>query len=130
MSREEKGLSMKLEYLDLNMKPVDQKNLGQGTDFMAVCRVTNNTFTTVDNIALTQMVPSGWEIRNTRLFETVTGVKESTYDYRDFRDDRVNTYFSLGKGETKTFVMVRSNVQGKLLFQVSGQYSQSNRSEN
>ena len=106
LTREEKGLIMKLEYLDMKMKPVDPKNLEQGSDFMMVARVTNNTFTSVDNIALTQMVPSGWEIQNTRLFEAVTGIKESSSDYRDFRDDRVNTYFSLGRGETKTFVMI------------------------
>jgi alpha-2-macroglobulin len=73
---------------------------------MMVVKVTNNTFSMSDNISLSQMVPSGWEIQNTRLFEAVTGIKESNYDYRDFRDDRVNTYFSLGKGETKTFVMI------------------------
>ena len=52
------------------------------------------------------MIPSGWEIQNTRLFETVTEIRESSYDYRDFRDDRVNTYFSLIRGETKSFVIV------------------------
>ncbi len=60
---------MKVDYLDMDLKPVDQTNLEQGTDFMMVVRVTNNTFPSVDNIALTQMVPSGWEIQNTRLFE-------------------------------------------------------------
>ena len=69
ITREEKGLAMKVEYLDMKMKPVDQKNLEQGADFMMVARVSNNTFTRIDNIALTQMVPSGWEIQNTRLFE-------------------------------------------------------------
>jgi uncharacterized protein YfaS (alpha-2-macroglobulin family) len=69
-------------------------------------KVINNTFRMVDNIALTQMVPSGWEIQNTRLFEAEYGIKESKYDYRDFRDDRVNTYFALEQGETKTFVLV------------------------
>ena len=44
ITREEKGLSMKLDYLDMKMKPVDQKNLEQGSDFMMVARVTNNTF--------------------------------------------------------------------------------------
>jgi hypothetical protein len=106
LTREEKGLTMKIDYLDMKMKPLDQKNLEQGTDFMMVARVSNNTFTQVDNIALTQMVPSGWEIQNTRLFEAVTGITESTFDYRDFRDDRVNTYFTLSKGESKTFVMI------------------------
>jgi hypothetical protein len=99
-TREEKGLSMKIDYLDMALKPADQKNLKQGSDFIMVVKITNNTFSMIDNIALTEMVPSGWEIQNTRLYETDYGIKESTYDYRDFRDDRVNTYFSLTyKGE-------------------------------
>jgi uncharacterized protein YfaS (alpha-2-macroglobulin family) len=104
--REDKGLSMKIDYLNLNLQPLDQKNLKQGSDFMMVVKVSNNTFTKVDNIALNQMVPSGWEIQNTRLFEANYGIKESTCDYRDIRDDRVNTYFSLNQGETKTFVLI------------------------
>jgi uncharacterized protein YfaS (alpha-2-macroglobulin family) len=104
--REDKGLAMKIEYVGLDMKPVDQKNLKQGSDFMMVAKVTNMTFSTIDNIALTQMIPSGWEIRNTRLFEASYGIKESSYDYRDFRDDRVNTYFNLTRGQTKTFVLI------------------------
>jgi uncharacterized protein YfaS (alpha-2-macroglobulin family) len=104
--REEKGLNMKVDYLNMDLTPVDQKNLIQGSDFMMVVKVTNNTFSHVENIALTEMVPSGWEIQNTRLFEANRGIKESPYDYRDFRDDRVNTYFGLGQGETKTFVLI------------------------
>ena len=104
--REDKGLIMKIDYTNMNLKPVDQKNLKQGCDFMMVVKVTNNTFAMVDNIALTEMVPSGWEIQNTRLFEADYGIKESAYDYRDFRDDRVNTYFNLTQGQTKTFVLI------------------------
>ena len=106
LSRADNGLNMKIEYLDTRMQPVNHMNLIQGTDFMMVARVTNTTFSSVDNIALTEMVPSGWEIQNTRLFEANYGIKESIYDYRDFRDDRVNTYFSLNQGETKTFVLI------------------------
>jgi uncharacterized protein YfaS (alpha-2-macroglobulin family) len=62
----------------MTLKPVDQKNLKQGTDFMMVVKVTNNTITMVENIALTEMVPSGWEIQNTRLFEGDYGIKESS----------------------------------------------------
>jgi len=105
-NREEKGLSMKIDYTNLELKNIDQKNLEQGSDFMLITRVTNNTFSFVDNIALTEMVPSGWEILNTRMFEAEYGIKESPYDYRDFRDDRVNTYFSLNRGETKTFILI------------------------
>jgi len=102
----DKGLNMKIDYFDTGLNPVDQKNLEQGTDFLMVAKITSNTFSRVENIALTQMVPSGWEIQNTRLFEANYGIKESSYDYRDFRDDRVNTYFSLNAGETKTFILV------------------------
>jgi uncharacterized protein YfaS (alpha-2-macroglobulin family) len=106
ITREDKGLSMKVDYLGMDMKPLDQKNLKQGSDFMMVAKITNNTFATVDNIALTEMVPSGWEIQNTRMFEADYGIKESQSDYRDFKDDRVNTYFGLTQGQTKTFVLI------------------------
>jgi uncharacterized protein YfaS (alpha-2-macroglobulin family) len=100
------GLEMKVAYLDMDLKPVDQTSLEQGTDFLMVVGVTNHAYSNVDNIALTQMVPSGWEIQNTRLFEANYGIKESNYDYRDIRDDRISTYFSLNRGETKAFVLV------------------------
>ena len=84
--------------------------------------------------------------RNTRLFEADYGIKESTFDYRDFRDDRVNTYFSLTQGQTKTFVLIlnaaykgefyqpsvwcEAMYTAKLLFKVSGKSGKSNRTEN
>jgi hypothetical protein len=104
--RSERGLTMNISYLNMDLSPADHRKLEQGSDFMMVARVTNSTFTGVDNIALTNMVPAGWEIQNTRLFESVTGIKESAFEYRDFRDDRVNTYFSLKGGETKTFLLI------------------------
>jgi uncharacterized protein YfaS (alpha-2-macroglobulin family) len=116
---ENKGLNMKADYTDRDLKPIDQKELKQGTDFMMVVKVTNNTFAQVDNIALTQMVPSGWEIQNTRLFEANYGIKESTYDYRDYRDDRVYTYFSLAQGQTKTFVLILNAAYKGEFFQPS-----------
>jgi hypothetical protein len=119
ITREDKGLNMKIDYVDMALKPVDQKNLKQGSDFMMVVKVTNNTFAMVNNIALTQMVPSGWEIRNTRMFEADYGIKESTCDYRDFRDDRVNTYFSLTQGQTKTFVLILNAAYKGEFFQPS-----------
>lgn len=102
----EKGLIMKIRHVDMDMQPVDHTSLAQGTDFLMIASITNASYSSADNIALTQVVPSGWEIQNTRLFEANYGINESTFDYRDFRDDRVYTYFSLKAGETKTFVLV------------------------
>ena len=102
----ESNLTMKVDYMDMTQAPVDVGSLAQGTGFMMVVTLTNTSFRQIGNLALTQMVPSGWEIQNTRLFEANLLLKESGYDYRDFRDDRVNTYFSLKGGETKKFYII------------------------
>ena len=113
---EEKGISMKARYTDMEMNPVDQKDLPHGTDFMMIVSVTNTSMTRLSNLALTQMVASGWEIRNTRLFESDFGIKESPYEYRDIRDDRLITFFSLTPGETKTFpVILNAAYKGEYL---------------
>lgn len=106
VTRENRGLGMTVNYYDTSLQPVDPLSLEQGTDFIMVVKVVNNTYSAVENIALTQVIPSGWEIRNTRLYETEYGIKESARDYRDIRDDRLNTYFSLNRGETKTFMAI------------------------
>jgi uncharacterized protein YfaS (alpha-2-macroglobulin family) len=102
----EDNLTMKVEYSDMSGNAVDVASLPQGTGFMMAVTVTNGTFRNIGNVALTQMVPSGWEIQNTRLFETALAEREGSYDYRDFRDDRVYTYFSLKAGEAKKFVIL------------------------
>jgi hypothetical protein len=102
----ESNLTMNVDYVDMAQAPVDVTSLAQGTGFMMVVTLTNTSFRQIGNLALTQMVPSGWEIQNTRLFEANLLLKESVYDYRDFRDDRVNTYFSLKGGETKKFYII------------------------
>lgn len=112
-----RNLSMRVEYTDMENRALNHRELKQGTDFMMVVRITNNSFRAIDNVALTQMVPSGWEIRNTRLFEAETSVKESGFDYRDFRDDRLYTYFSLKAGETKTFVALLNASYGGDFYQ-------------
>jgi uncharacterized protein YfaS (alpha-2-macroglobulin family) len=106
MTVKENNLTMKVNYLDMEQKAVDVSSLTQGTSFIMTVDITNTTFRQVGNLALTQMVPSGWEIQNTRLFEAGLQIKEGAYDYRDFRDDRVYTYFSLRAGETKKFFII------------------------
>lgn len=102
----ENNLTMKVDYMDMSQNTFDISSLPQGSGFMMLVTITNTTFRKISNLALTQMVPSGWEIQNTRLFEANLQLKESGYDYRDYRDDRVYTYFSLGPGEVKKFYII------------------------
>jgi len=106
MTVKENNLTMKVDYTDMEQNPVDISTLEQGRSFIMSVAVTNTTFRQISNLALTQMVPSGWEIQNTRLFEAAMQPKESGFDYRDFRDDRVYTYFSLKSGETRRFFII------------------------
>jgi uncharacterized protein YfaS (alpha-2-macroglobulin family) len=95
------GLSMKVEFTDADGRVVDVDALPQGRDVRARVTVRNTGERHLENLALTQLLPSGWEL------ETVRSAQdgESAFDYRDFRDDRMNTYFPLRSGEERTFLM-------------------------
>lgn len=102
------GLELTVTYRDGNNKPVDPQTLEQGTDFEAVITVRNPTNSRLDELALTQIVPSGWEIHSES-----SGTGES-YDYREVRDDRVHTYFDLaGSAEVTFTVNLHASYQGE-----------------
>jgi alpha-2-macroglobulin len=104
-SQAERSLQLTVQYLDNSGNTINPTTLTQGTDFMTWVTIKNKTGIRVDNIALTQMFPAGWEIINTRLFETDERKKNSIFDYRDYRDDRVHTYFRLEPYQTKSFLV-------------------------
>ncbi|MDE3743143.1 alpha-2-macroglobulin family protein [Maribacter polysaccharolyticus] len=81
---------------------IDVSRMGQGTDFVAEVTLINSTPNKIDNVALTRIFPSGWEIVNTR-FTDFGPFAENEVDHTDIRDDRTNFYFDLKKYETKTF---------------------------
>ena len=101
----ENGLHMKVEYYDLNGSSMDLKDIKQGTDFKVKVKVSNaSSYDTYKEVFLTQVFPSGWEIQNERLSDE-NSEESVNYNYKDIRDDRVLTYFSLNPRETKTFVV-------------------------
>lgn len=100
----ENNLSMQVAFKDVDGNSVNVSNLNQGTDFKAVVTIKNISQTEYyQNIALTQVVPSGWEIINTRLADIQTAGNSILPDYQDIRDDRIMSYFDLRAGESKTF---------------------------
>lgn len=102
---EQRGLSVTVNYTDLNGHAIDVSKLKQGQDFVATVKVSNLKNNNVNDVALTQVFPSGWEIVNTR-FTDFGNATTSQARYTDIRDDRVNFYFDLnkkGKNSTKTF---------------------------
>ena len=98
-----RGLALSLTYSRGGGQGLDISSLAQGEDFEAHVVVTNKTLSgTVKDIALSQVVPSGWEIHNERLL-TSGPLSNQGYEYQDIRDDRVYTYFDLKQGESRHF---------------------------
>jgi uncharacterized protein YfaS (alpha-2-macroglobulin family) len=96
------GLALSALFRSLDGKPLDPASLAQGTDFNAIVTVTNRSGDTLDNLALTQIMPSGWQIGDSRL---AGESQDAALDYRDIRDDRVLSYFSLGAGESRRYTV-------------------------
>ncbi len=96
------GLRIGVVYTGLDGKALSASNLRQGTDFTAIVTVENTSTADLAHLALTHILPSGWEIFNERLAGTQTG---NDFTYQDLRDDRILTYFDLKKGERKQFAV-------------------------
>ncbi|MDI6400735.1 MG2 domain-containing protein [Balneolaceae bacterium ANBcel3] len=97
-------LHQQVEYRYADGRRADPESLRQGTDIFAVITVTNpGSRGDYTELALTHMVPSGWEIDNTRLDDIAFGREATSGTHQDIRDDRIMTYFNLRAGESKTF---------------------------
>ena len=96
-------IRLDVKYTDLNGDPLRVDRLKQGTDFRAVVTVSNISGTSdYTDLALTHILPSGWEIYNERMQPTAG---QRNYTYQDIRDDRVLTYFDLPRSTQKQFVV-------------------------
>jgi hypothetical protein len=104
-----KGLSLSTLYEDNKQDSAiawgslpNGSRIPQGTDIKVSVTVKNDSRDKADYLALTIPVAAGWEILN----DLEQPKAESSYEYRDQRDDRVQYYFNLKKGEEKTFTLV------------------------
>ncbi len=100
------NINMDVSFHQMNGVVISPDKLEQGTDFYTEIKIHNpGTRSNFEQLSLSVIVPSGWEIRNTRM-EEASGIETSSYDYQDIRDDRVYTYFSLPWGKTKSYKIV------------------------
>nr|WP_298924668.1 MG2 domain-containing protein [uncultured Allomuricauda sp.] len=101
---QQQNLTLSVKYLDAVGNSINVTELRQGTELQAQLTVFNSTNDYYDNLALTQIVPSGWEIVNTS-YAGGGDPNSSKADYIDTRDDSTNFYFDLGAKKTKTFTI-------------------------
>lgn len=89
------GIGIAVSYTDANLSPVNVSSLEQGTNFIATVTVKNNSPLDISNVAVTHIIPSGWEILNTRYAVDGQQSSDNTVSYQDVRDDRVLSYIDL-----------------------------------
>ena len=111
------NIRLDVKYTDMAGSPISVEDIRQGTDFMSAVTLSNISGTSdYSNLALTHIIPSGWEIYNERMIVPEASSSNSNeantpessadkYIYKDIRDDRVLTYFDLRRGESKTFTV-------------------------
>lgn len=109
------GLAVDVRYQTMDGRSLDPASLGQGTDFQAVVTIQHPGIRgNYQELALTQVFPSGWEIRNSRLEGTASAQQNSWSEYQDIRDDRVMTYFDLNARQQATYrVFLNASYTGR-----------------
>ncbi|NUQ22623.1 MAG: hypothetical protein HUU34_01625 [Saprospiraceae bacterium] len=109
-------LDVAVAYFDMQGKTINPTTIAQGTDFVAEVKVTHPGVRGIPyrELALSQIFPSGWEIVNSRMDQLQAFQSGDRPEYRDFRDDRVNTFFDLNEQQTVVYrVQLNAAYQGR-----------------
>lgn len=106
-----KNLNISVNYLSTQNQILNPYQIKQGTSFVIDIKVENTSNLSVKNVALTQFLPSGWEVINTRFAEES---EASNTDNIDILDSKAMFYFPLKAKETKRFKLkVNASYLGK-----------------
>jgi uncharacterized protein YfaS (alpha-2-macroglobulin family) len=110
----ESNLNISVNYLSAGGAPIDPAVIKQGTDFIAEVQISHPGLRDdYKEMALTQIFPSGWEIRNMRMEGVESSNLADQPTYEDIRDDRVMTYFNIDRGKKKTFrILLNASYSG------------------
>jgi hypothetical protein len=115
------GLSLERHYRNLEGDVLDVRGGSVSlADLVYVeVKIKNTSGERIQNIALVDRLPAGWEIENARLgrggsVEWASSEEQWGADYVNIRDDRVEVFGSLEAGETKMVVYaVRAVTSGR-----------------
>ncbi|MGM0501792.1 MAG: alpha-2-macroglobulin family protein [Bacillota bacterium] len=111
---EEKNLALQVEWLDEAGQKINPTELKQGTTFWGHFEVDKTVDKALNEVALVQILPAGWEIENIRLSGDKLPEWMNSYDlnqeeYLDIRDDRVRWFFDMKKYEDDYEFVVKIN---------------------
>ncbi len=104
------GIQLTRNFYSEDGLPITVNERKQGDAFWVVYTAKSVYSTRLEELALSSVFPSGWEIINMRLTgkslpEWITRMGITSGDYMDIRDDRVNWFFDLDARRKASFVV-------------------------
>lgn len=114
-------IQMEVQYTDISGNPIDITTLKQGTQFYSKVSIRHMGITreNYENMALSNIFPSGWEIQNVRVEGQLNVSKSSPFTFQDIRDDRVNTFFNLNYNQSVVYyVLLNASYLGNYVMPV------------
>ena len=108
-------LEIRTWFTDMDGNAISPEHIEQGRDFIAEVEVKNpGNRGDYKEMVLSQIFPSGWEIRNSRMDRADSDVRVSATRYQDIRDDRVYSFFDLERNKSKTFrILLNATYSGR-----------------
>lgn len=110
-------LRVRRSYFDRNGKQLDGKSFKQNDLIVIKLSLENIEGTHIENVVVTDLLPAGFEIENSRLTESeeMNWINDkSGYDYMDVRDDRIN-FFTTASGTRNFYYLVRAVSPGSFV---------------
>lgn len=120
-----KNFKIKRTFYRNNGEILDPTRLKSGEEFWIQVNVSGTTRFSIENVALSQILPSGWEIENLRVTKSVIPdwielKRTKNIDYEDFRDDRAFYFFTFdneySSEDINIFLKVRAITKGSFMF--------------
>jgi uncharacterized protein YfaS (alpha-2-macroglobulin family) len=118
IAEKDEGLRVRREWYNTEGRRIQTPIFNQGE--LVVCRIKIRSTQTVENVAICDMIPAGFEVENTRLndadYSWIKNASPNDYDNHDLRDDRVNVFTNLQAGQDREFnYLVRAVNLGKYM---------------
>lgn len=112
------NINLTVEWLDELGRSIDPSKLAQATTIYGHYKVSKNSpLRYINEVALVQILPSGWEIENLRLSEDqlpawTSDLRLNYEEYLDIRDDRIMWFFDISDNPLDFIVKVNVVTQG------------------
>lgn len=111
-------IALSRSFLDEKGNAINIDSLPSGSTFYLKLTLYNaNERVSVDNVAITQNLPSGWEIENTRLTDTElpSFVSQRNITYTDIKDDKIMWFVDYYGNDIVMFAKINTITPGNYL---------------